>query len=229
MRRFTVSFLTLCLGCLSLADAGAAQQPPATQAMRTNGTIRSVDCDAQQLTLAGGGGTGVLQSTLATEIVVNGGASSLCALRGYVGAAAVVWVIPQGGQLILARLEVNEVPATPTAPWNPPATARAPQWIPPSGDGAPSWTPPASAGPAPPAVPSIAGAVLGTILVGGLVYLLVRAANGTMYRYPYYGGYLPYYYQPQYHPYTGTVRGAPVYTYGPYRRCPNGTWSQWCR
>jgi hypothetical protein len=74
---------------------------------------------------------------------------------------------------------------------------------------------------------SAAAIVLGTIVVGGLVYLLLRGADGAFYRYPYRApGAYPH---PAYRPYVGPYTRAPAYTYGPYRRCLDGTFGQWCR
>ena len=58
--------------------------------------------------------------------------------------------------------------------------------------------------------PPLEGDVMGTILVGGLSYLLVSGAHG-FYWYPYYGPYYRYYYRPYYHPYYGGLRYAPAY------------------
>ena len=84
----------------------------------------------------------------------------------------------------------------------------------------------AAASPPASPVPALVGAVLGTLVVAGLAYLLVQGANGALYRYPYYGPYRQTYYQPSYRPYVGPLR--PMMTYGPYRRCRDHTWSQWC-
>src|SRR5207244_8820766 len=56
----------------------------------------------------------------------------------------------------------------------------------------------------------IAGIVLGTIFVAGLLFLLVRDHDGHFYRYPYYGPYYRHYYRPEYRPYRGPDRDAPV-------------------
>jgi hypothetical protein len=72
--------------------------------------------------------------------------------------------------------------------------------------------------PPPPAAPveevsadplPIAGIVLGTIFVAGLVYLLTRDYDGRFYRYPYYGSYYRHYYRPEYRPYFGGYPGLP--------------------
>jgi hypothetical protein len=70
--------------------------------------------------------------------------------------------------------------------------------------------------------------VLGTVIVGGLLYLLLRSADGAFYRYPYYGPYVIYPH-PAYRPYVGPYLRVPAYTYGPYRRCHDGSFGQWCR
>ncbi|HLJ62189.1 MAG TPA: hypothetical protein VKZ50_20910 [bacterium] len=55
----------------------------------------------------------------------------------------------------------------------------------------------------------IVGLVLGTIVVGTLVYLVSRDNDGHFYRYPYYGPYRAHYYHPAYQPYRGTYGSAP--------------------
>ncbi|HET8998211.1 MAG TPA: hypothetical protein VFP86_01045 [bacterium] len=56
----------------------------------------------------------------------------------------------------------------------------------------------------------IGGFVLGTTVVGGLEYLVTRDRDGRFYRYPYYGPYRTHYYRPDYRPYGGPYRDAPV-------------------
>ena len=204
------TLLIVLLTLLGIAPAGEAQP---TARVQLEGTIQAVDCNAQQLTLQSGSGTTVVQSTLATVIRVDGESTPLCSLEPYIGAPVTVSLVPVGGQFMIAQLTVHSAPAAP--PPVPYAGAPAPPPVP--------YTPvPQMSSPA----PTIAGAVLGTIMVGGLVYLLVRGANGAFYRYPYYGQYRPIYYQPSYRPYVGPLR--PTLTYGPYRRCRDRTWSQWC-
>ncbi len=58
--------------------------------------------------------------------------------------------------------------------------------------------------------PVLTGIVLGTVIVAGLEYLLVRDRDGRLYRYPYYGAYREHYYRPEYRPYRGPYRDAPV-------------------
>ena len=62
--------------------------------------------------------------------------------------------------------------------------------------------------------PTIAGIVLGVVVVNDLDYIVTRDAYGHLYRYPYYGPYRQYYYRPTYRPYVGayvgTYQSAPV-------------------
>jgi len=183
--------------------------------VQLRGTIQAVDCDAQQLVLAGPSGATVLRSVLATVVRVNGAIASLCALTPFVGSPATVSVLAVGGQFVIAQLDVS-APVGASAP--PQAAAYAPSSVP---------VPTASQPPGP--APALAGAVLGTVQLGGRVFLLVQAASGVLYRYPYYGPYYRAYYAPTYRPYAGPYQYAPAFTYGPYRRCPDRTWSQWCR
>jgi hypothetical protein len=205
--RRLAALMCFLVACLGIAAPGNAQP---YQSVQLRGTIQAVDCDAQQLTFLGPNGPTVLRSTLATVLRVDGVATPLCDLAPLVGADATVSILAVGGQLVIAQLDATGAAAAsappPTAPYAPPPAA------------------PATVGPAPP----IAGIVLGTVLFGGLVYLLVRSANGGLYRYPYYGPYYRAYYRPTYRPYAGPDRWARAYTYGPYRRCADGGWSQWC-
>jgi len=57
----------------------------------------------------------------------------------------------------------------------------------------------------------ITGLVLGTVFVGGLVYLLVND-HGYYCRYPYYGPYHHFYYNASYRPYGGRYLDAPIRT-----------------
>jgi len=54
-----------------------------------------------------------------------------------------------------------------------------------------------------PAPVPIWGVVLGTVIVGGLLYLVVHGPDGGYYRYPYYGEYYRHYYHPEYRPFVG--------------------------
>jgi len=243
VRRALALGIAVLISSLGLATSGDAQSGPTESIVETQTTVQAVDCDAQQITLAGAGVSSVAQSTLGTVIRVNGDVTPLCALSSYVGAPATAWVMARGGQVVLVRLDVTSttVPTYPTSP-APLAPAQAPAdptTTTPYPAAPPPYTPVPAAeypySPAPPAytpVPSAAAVVLGTVLVGGLVYLLVRSATGGLYRYPYYGPYVrPYtgYQQPAYRPYVGPYAKAPAYNYGPYRRCPDRSWGQWCR
>lgn len=212
-----ISGLILSLG---LATSSDAQSDPTEAVIQTQTTIQAVDCDSQQVTLTGAGASSVAQSTLGTVISVNGAPTPLCALSPYVGLPAAAWVMARGGQIVLVRLDVTSA-AVPTYPAPAPvAPASAPPADPYPG---PAPAPPPAYTPVPP----VAAVVLGTVLVGGLIYLLVRGADGVLYRYPYgpYGRYR----QPGYPPYVGPYARVPAYTYGPYRRCSDRSWSQWCR
>ena len=199
MRSLATSLIVL-LALLGAAASGAAQ--PAAR-LQIEGTIQAVDCAGQQLTLRSGTGMTVLQSTLATEIAVDGQSQPLCSLEPFLGAPATVSLVPVGGQFMIAQLTVRTAASGPQSPPYAPA-------------------PPQPSGPA----PAITGTVLGTIIVAGVPYLLVQGPNGAFYRYPYYGDFHRMYYQPAYRPYVGP--GRPMMTYGPYRRCRDRTWSQWC-
>jgi hypothetical protein len=63
--------------------------------------------------------------------------------------------------------------------------------------------------------PPITGVVLGTVLIGGLQYVLCQDGAGHLSRYPYYGPYHQFYYRPAFHEYTG-----PYITSGAYRNAP---------
>jgi hypothetical protein len=232
VRRALALGIIVLISSLGLATSGEAQSSPTDPVIQTQATVQAIDCDTQQVTLAGAGVSSVAQSTLGTVIHVNGDAVPLCGLSPYVGAPATAWVMARGGQVVLVRLDVTSttVPSYPSgpAPMIPASNPPAPTASNPYQTGQPASVPYPAALPAYTPVPSAAAVVLGTVLVGGLVYLLVRAANGGLYRYPYYGPYVPRY-QPQYRPYVGPSAKVPAYNYGPYRRCPDRSWGQWCR
>lgn len=246
VRRVFAVGITVFVSSLGLAGSGDAQPSPTDSIVQTQATVQAVDCDGEQLTLAGPGISSVIQSTLGSVIHVNGAVTPFCALSSYVGSSATAWLMPRGGQVVLVRLDVTStvVPGNPASPSPPLAPASAPTYTtppaytpipPPYTSGPPSYTPaptytpvPYTPAPQPPAytpAPSPVGVILGAVLIGGLVYLLVRAANGSVYRLPYTGAYQ----QQPHQPYAGPYAKSPAYRYGPYRRCPNGTWSQWCR
>jgi hypothetical protein len=247
MKRGAAVLLGVFMVLLGLADVGQAQPPASVQ---VQGTIRAVDCNAQTVTLDTGGGTRAYRAASGATFYINSASAPLCALQQTVGAPAMVWLTALGNELLITRIDAAAQTYAP-----PPATAPAPTYAP-----APSYTPAPAYAPAPypaPAYtpapypapypypypvpvptpaptyygpPPLVGAVLGTIIVAGLVYLLVRHPGGHLYRYPYYGSYYNYYYRPVYRPYYGPFRYAPAFVYGPYRWCPyNRAWGYWCR
>ena len=144
-----------------------------SSAVNIQGTIDAVDCQAQTMVIDTENG----QQTFATSdnAFTNVDSANLpfCSLEGYIGAPATVWLAPENSQLVVT--EVNVTGPVPTAP-------------------------PAAAGVSP--LP-IWGAVLGTVVVAGLLYLVTRGPDGNYYRYPYYGAYYHRYYNTGYRPYTG--------------------------
>ncbi len=224
MIRGTAIFLGVLMALLGLSDVGYAQPPASVQ---VQGTIRAVDCYAQTVTLDTGGGSGVYRAAAGATFYFNSAGVALCALQPYAGVSATVWLTAVGNELLITRLDaVGQAYAPPApapyapAPYTPAPYAPAPY--------APAPYPyPVTPAYAP---PPLVGIVLGTIVVAGLVYLLVRHPSGALYRYPYYGSYHRLYYRPIYHPYYGPLRYAPAYHYGPYRWCPpDRAWGYWCR
>jgi hypothetical protein len=220
MKRGIAIFLGVLMALLGLSDVGQAQSHAMVQ---VQGTIRVVDCQAYTVTLDTAGGTVVYRAAASAAIIVNSAGVPLCALQQYPGAAANVWVTAIQSELVITRIDAvgqGYAPPPPqTAPYAP-----APY---------PYQTPVPYSYPAPyPAyyAPPLLGLVLGTIVVAGLVYLLVRQPSGVLYRYPYYGPYYRHYYQPIYRPYYGPLRYAPAYNYGSYRWCPPARgYGYWCR
>jgi hypothetical protein len=234
-------FLGVLTALLGLSDVGQAQPPASIQ---VQGTIRAVDCNAQTVALDTGGGSGVYRTAGGASITLNSVGAPLCALQQYPGAPAIVWLTASGNELLITRLDVagqgyapasppayapgpypNSAPTTtyyPPAPYSYPTPA--PTYYPPAPYSypAPTYYPPAPYSYPAPApyyyAPPLAGIVLGTILFGGLVYLLVRHSSGHFYRYPYYGSYYRQYYRPYYRPYYGPYRFAPAYGWCPPRR-----------
>lgn len=241
MKRGVAVLLGVLLTLLSLSDIGQAQSRASVQ---VQGTIRAVDCNAQTVTLDTGSGTNVYRTVGAATFYVNSTGTSLCALQQVVGAPATVWLTALGNELLITRLDVAAQTYTPP-PAPAPAPYPAPTYTPapyPAPYPAPTYTPAPYPAPYPYPVPvptpapayyappPLVGVVLGTVLIAGLVYLLVRHPSGALYRYPYYGSYYRYYYRPVYRPYFGPLRYAPAYVYGPYRWCPyNRAWGYWCR
>jgi hypothetical protein len=213
MKRAAVISLSVVLACLSLSGAGLAQ-PPAS--VEVQGVIQAIDCHASTVTLQTQGGISVYHTAESAAIVVNSAAVPLCALEQHVGSPANVWLTPVGNEFVVTRIETAGGTYEPSAA--PPAPA-------PSGPypAYPSPYPaypypgyaypyPGYAYPYPYYYPAVAGVVLGTIVVGGLTYLLAHGPYGY-YRYPYYGAYYHYYYRPAYHPYYGGSRYAPAFTW----------------
>jgi hypothetical protein len=237
MRQTTAFALGVLMALLAWPEAGTAQAP---QSIRFQAGIRAVDCNAMTVTLDTGGRVAVYRAAGAASFYVNGLGVGLCGLQQYAGAPASVWLTALGNELLITRIDVGgpaaaptpAAPATYTAPQTLPAPAPSPYTQPapyPYSQPAPyPYMYPAPypyAYPAPYPYPSIAGVVLGTIVVGGLLYLLVRGASGYLYRYPYYGSYYRHYYRPYYAPYLGLYRYAPAYRWCPgYRH-----YGAWCR
>jgi hypothetical protein len=152
---------------------GLSEIGQAQSSVQVQGTIQAVDCQAQTLVLSGPGTTNTIATASYTAILVNSTSIPFCDLTQYLGAPATAWLLASGNEFIATRVDV--VGAVAAAP-----------------------APAVVADPLP-----IAGIVLGTIVVAGLVYLLVRHHDGQYYRYPYYGSYYHHYYQPFYRPYFG--------------------------
>jgi hypothetical protein len=237
MKRSVATLLGVLVILLSLSDVGQAQSPAS---VRVQGTIRAVDCNAQTVALDTGSGTGVYRAAGAATFYVNSTGTSLCALQQVVGAPATVWLTAGGNELLITRVDVaaqtyTQPPATAPypAPTYAPAPYPAPTYAPapyPAPYPYPYPVPVPTPAPTYYAPPSLVGVVLGTIVVAGLLYLLVRHPGGALYRYPYYGSYYRYYYRPVYAPYYGPLRYAPAFVYGPYRWCPYYRgWGNWCR
>lgn len=173
MHRVTAGLLGILLPLLGLAGTGQAQS-----SVQVQGIIEAVDCQAQTLVLTGAGASNTIVTAPYTAVLVDSASVPFCALQQYVGAPATVWLLATGSEFVATRIDVAAASvAVPPPPESPPAPAIA-------------------------SLP-IAGIVLGTIIVAGLVYLLVRDGYGHYYRYPYYGPYYHYYYRPWYRPYVG--------------------------
>lgn len=225
MKQASAILVGVLVALLGLAEAGQAQPPASVQ---VQGTIRAVDCQAYAVTLDTANGSGVYRAAASAAIIVNSAGVPFCALQQYPGASANVWLTAIGNELVITRIDaVGQAYAPPPAPYTPapypPAYTPAPYAPAPY---APAYVPVAPAYYAPPLV----GVVLGTIVVAGLVYILVRHPSGYLYRYPYYGHYYNVYYRPVYRPYYGPLLYRPAYVYGPYRQCPGlRAWGYWCR
>jgi hypothetical protein len=195
MKQGIAIFLGVLMVLLAFTDVGQAQPP---QTVAVQGTIRAVDCQANTVTLDTAGGPVVYRAAASAAIIVNSAGVPLCALQQYTGASANVWVTAIQSELVITRIDAVGQAYAPSQP-APYAPAPYPYQ-------APGYSPP-------PAyyAPPLVGVVLGTIVVAGLVYLLVRHSSGGLYRYPYYGPYYRNYYRPIYRPYYGPLRYAPAY------------------
>lgn len=150
------------------------------------GTIQAVDCRTSSLVLKAPDGTHVFPTAPNTPVFVNSTPIGLCTLQQYIGSSATVSIAPRGDQWVAERVDVYAAAPAPTN--TAPSVSSAPPWL---------------------------GIVLGTIIVGGLVYLLVRGRDGSVQRYPYSGPYD----QSQYGPYQNGGDYGP-YPYGPYQHDP---------
>src|SRR5579864_8331823 len=158
----------------------------AQSAIEVQGTIASVDCVAGTVVLNASDGSETFGTGDYTAVLVNSTSVPFCSLEGYIGAPAAVWLVPDGSQFSATQIDVT-------------------------GPAAVIPDPAAGVSPLP-----IVGAVLGTIVVAGLVYLLAHGPDGGYYRYPYYGAYYHNYYHPQYRPYAGYYpASAPIITVAP--------------
>ena len=153
MRKAMAFLLGVLLPILGLADLGLAQS-----AVQLQGTIQSVDCQNQTVVLTGSSGSNAVSATGATAVLVNSTSVPFCALQQYVGAPATAWVIPDGNEIKVTRIDVAG-PAT----------------------GAPAPAPAATVG-----SPSPLGIVLGALAVGTLGYILGRESAVQPYYQPVY-------------------------------------------
>ncbi len=78
--------------------------------------ISSVDCRAQTLTLSGSGGQNTLTVGPYTAVLLNSANVPLCALRRYIGVPATAWLIANGNQFMVTRIDVAVAAAVPPPP-----------------------------------------------------------------------------------------------------------------
>ena len=225
MKRAMVICLCVASAFLGLSGVGEAQ-PPAT--VEVQGVIQAIDCHASTVTLQTQSGVSVYHSAESAAIVANSTPIHLCDLEHYVGSPANVWLTAVGNEFVITRIEATGSTYQPSpAPAAPaPYGAYPPYGNPNPYPGYPypgypypaypypgyAYPYPGYAYPYPYYYPALAGLVLGTIVVGGLTYLLAHGPYGY-YRYPYYGGYYQHYYRPSFHPYYGGYRYAPAFTW----------------
>ena len=161
----------------------------AQSSIQVEGAIQAIDCQAQTLVLSSPSASNTVVAAPYTAVLVNSTSVPFCALRRYYGAPAIAWLVASGSEFVATRIDVVAQVAVVPAP--PPTVVVEPL--------------------------PVAGIVLGTIIVAGLVFLLVRDYDGRFYRYPYYGPYHRAYYRPEYRPYRGPYRDAPA-RWGDLRR-----------
>jgi hypothetical protein len=186
MRKITALLLGVLLPLLAFSGVGQAQS-----SVQVQGTIQSVDCQAQTLILSGSGGANTIAAAPYTAVLVDTRSVAFCDLQQYTGAQATAWLVASGSEFVATRIDIiGGVVAAPAPPADP-----VPQAISPL---------------------PLVGIVLGTIIVAGLLYLLVRDNDDHYYRYPYYGPYYRHYYRPEYRSYYGSYPPqSPVITVAP--------------
>ncbi|TMI87184.1 MAG: hypothetical protein E6H00_16330 [Bacillati bacterium ANGP1] len=181
MRKAIALGLGALLPVLGLSGVGQAQS-----SIQVEGTIQAIDCRAQTIVLSSPGASNTVAAAPYTAVLVDSTSMPFCSLQQYLGAPASAWLVASGSEFVATRIDVvgrAVAPAPPYAP-PPPQVVYEPQ--------------------------PIAGIVLGTIFVAGLLFLLVRDHDGHFHRYPYYGPYYRHYYRPEYRPYRGPHHDAPV-------------------
>ncbi|HEV2283854.1 MAG TPA: hypothetical protein VGX75_15830, partial [bacterium] len=169
-------WVALALGVL-VPLLGLAGVGNAQSTVQVQGTIQAVDCQQGTVVIATPDSVNTIAVAPYTAVLVDSQAVSLCDLQQYVGSQATVWLVPSGNEFIATRIDTTAQAAV--APVALPAQQEAVSPLP------------------------IVGVVLGTILLAGLIYLLVRDGGGHYWRYPYYGEYHRYYYRSEYRPYFG--------------------------
>jgi len=169
-------WVALALGVL-VPLLGLAGVGSAQSTVQVQGTIQAVDCQQGTVVVATPDNTNTIAVAPYTAVLVDSQAVSLCDLQQYVGSQATILLVPSGNEFIATRINATAQGAV--APVALPVQQEAVAPLP------------------------IAGVVLGTIALAGLIYLLVRDGEGHYWRYPYYGEYYRYYYRPEYRPYAG--------------------------
>ena len=140
--------LGVLVATLTIAGVGHAQEVATIQ-----GTIQSVDCNTKALTVQTADGSQYRMYVLASassSVFVNSNPVSFCTLQQYVGSNATVSALPNGGQLVVKRVDVLTTGA-PTSTQN---TA---------GHGMPDW----------------AKVAIGVALVGALVFFASSQRHDT--------------------------------------------------